>query len=296
MNWLQRANRRILSRLFWPATTSIIGPAGRVGLLERGPQYSDWLYETAVRPIQSDRPGCLPRPRRAGRIASGLPFAGGAPGPRCPCSRGFARSPSQSPPAQPFAHFVRSRVVERVFFALSPRQCFTCSSAAPAIFLPVELIPVTCSKSQAVGNPVSAAGVRIEHWLEPLYGDAFPDRETWRDMHVIRNHWPSSYQPKSLKSLPPISGYAASVIKNNDLLQQHYARRLSRPLPSSNRPSTLDPSLVDRNPRIDQKQWFELAFAVWRAVGRLDEKGQGDNPAAGFYGFVGYQRSGPQGH
>ena len=123
--------------------------------------------------------------------------------------------------------------------------------------LPIELVPVICDKSQAVGNPLSRTGVTIEHWLKPMLGDRFPERETWRDGHVLRNHWPNSYRPSSLKSMPPIAGYAASIIKNNELLQSHYARRLSRPLPSSSA-IQVDPSIMEHNPNIEMEKWFEL--------------------------------------
>ena len=85
----------------------------------------------------------------------------------------------------------------------------------------------------------------------------FPERETWRDRHVARIHWPNSWNPKQFKSLPPVSGYVASVIQNNALLQQHYARRLSRPLPSSSA-IEIDPSVIDRMKNMDYPAFIEL--------------------------------------
>ena len=261
MNWFQRMNRRAISGLkhaFIGPPDLNRGPSGLTALMERGPNYSDWLYEQ----LYGQQGNAVPAACRAHDVMVGALMA---------CQMRVVRQKGDSPVVEELPdHPLNTKLLPAPSRIVSGKELwknyFSSYIQGNAFLfvrrtsdgLPAELVPVTCSKTQSAGNPLGRAGVRIEHYVQPVYGDRWPEREAWLDMHVIHNHWTASYNQRLMKSLSPITGYASSVIKNNSLLQQHYARRLSRPMPSS-AAITMDPSLIDRNPKVDEKQWIEVA-------------------------------------
>ena len=252
--WFQRFKRRILHAFDGPPDLNQ-GPDGRTSLLQRGPQYSEWLLEQ----LRGNNQTTVPAAARAHDVLVGALMA---------CDFRLVRQAHDGAPPE--------ELDEHPIHRLLNYPSRVCASAelwkgyysdylrGNSYFfirrtqdgLPIELVPVSCSKTVVEGNPVSRAGVSIEHYLSPVFGDKFPERETWRDRHVARIHWPNSWQPRTFKSLPPIAGYAASVIQNNALLQQHYARRLSRPLPSSS-VIEMDSSVLERTNNMDYKDFIE---------------------------------------
>lgn len=244
-----------------------IGPERQGLILQKGPQYSDWLWEQ----IYGDRNSALPAIARARAVIVGSLLS---------CEMRVVRdtddpSAAQPEPSHPINNFfdAPSRIMSGPEFW---RQYFDNYARGNAYAfvrqspdgLPIELVPVACRKTTIVGNAISRRGVSFRHYLDPMFGDSFPEREYWDDRHVLHSHWPNTFQASTYKSLPPIAGYAAQVVQNNQLLQQHYTRKLSRPLSGSG-VITTDPSMVDRYKNmtmedfIEQGEQFGKTAAKW---------------------------------
>ena len=239
-------------------------PYGRTTLLQRGPQYSQWLWEQ----LQNKGSSPLPAVLRASEVLVSSLLS-------LPMQVGRLRDTDD-----PYPNYEVVDHPLNQLFAMPSRACTThdlwsdfftryIRDSNAYLFvrrtmdgLPIELVPVHCRRSESKGNALSTQGIRIEHLLDPLIGDAFPKPRnqdgTWRDMHVVRVHRQSTWQPKAMRSLPPLTGYALGVVNNNHLLQQHYLRSLSRPLSGSG-VIEMDASIMDRNHGKDYKDYFEIA-------------------------------------
>ena len=253
----------LIRHLFTGPPDINVGLDGRVGVLERGPEYSQWLSEQ----LSGQQKATIPAVQRALDVQLGAllsldlqvgqvrddacGYQSFDPLPDHPLNSLFAAPSRVCSAADLWSGFYKSYLADGNSYLLVRRTSPQNGS------LPIELVPVACSKTVALGNPLSRAGVRVRHALTPWYGDAFPDRDFWDDAHVVRCHRPSTWQPRSFKSLPPISGYALSVIRNNELLQSHYRRRLSRPMASSSL-ITVDSSVMDSQPDMSLEQYQEF--------------------------------------
>ena len=184
--WFQRLNHNENApRLCRPPRSQSRGPDGRFSLLQRGPQYSDWLLEQ----LRGNNQVSVPAAARAHDVLVGALMA---------CDFRLVRQTHDGAPPEELADHPIHRLLNY------PSRVCSASELWKGYFsdylrgngyqfirrdrdgLPIELVPVQCSKTVVEGNPVSRAGVAIHHYLSPVFGDSFPERETWRDRHVAR--------------------------------------------------------------------------------------------------------------